>query len=203
MKPANPEQQVYFDMMRDLKTLIQLFDLQMSSPQVITNEILQRGKEKLHSLLSNVETIQQQRLMEQAESMKTGQTPPYVLIEELAGQYSRVLQIDLQISDEMPILAMPDQIFALIVRGLMVCAVKTQFGVQRKSCELTANAYSRFMILKFKDFSSESMTPKGKQVLEDQVAKLKQHAMKFGGDLSLNESIGRFRDYILIVPFAS
>lgn len=201
MKQGIPEQQIYFEMMRDLKTLIQLFDLQLNSPHVITNEILSRGKEKLHSVLHKVEVIQAQRNQESRPSLPQGQTPPYYLIEDIASQFDRSLSIEINVSDEIPPTAIPDDVFRHLIRGLFDCAMKTQFGLNQKTIEISASAHKKFMIIKFKDYSTQINPGISKEIIQEQISKLKSHAMNFGGDLSLNESIGRFRDYILKLPF--
>jgi light-regulated signal transduction histidine kinase (bacteriophytochrome) len=217
-----PAQKVFTDLQEELQIIVHLFEILTRSPEVVTKEILENAKRKVQAIIVRVKDVegllQKEDHSDEENSPKYaisqgGTLHPAMILDEVANEFTEQINTQMALyADEVKTLAIPDRDFEYVLKTLFESAVRTQSGMQNKTCEVSVSAKGDSMILQFKDF--------GRRIPEDIIPylfdgstkskeygggypfyRMKKLLMRARGQVKVLAGQSKFTTFMIKIPF--
>ncbi|MBT3783629.1 hypothetical protein HOF92_01560 [bacterium] len=191
LKKLEPEekldevQRTLRNLSKELQIVVKLFDLMTKSPEMVTRGLLLKAKQKVTRIFDKArETEKSLRRDDSLEELASdvGSMHPVMILDEVSRSFEQFIQTQLALyADDVTTLMIPDKDFEYVLRTLYNSAVRTQKGLNAKTCEISLSSAGKNMVLKFKDF--------GKSIPEEDIDHL------FDGSLTSQDYAGGYPFY--------
>ena len=213
---------VFQDLSNDLTVILKLFDIITYSPEVITNDLLNKTRAKVKSILKKVDDAKESIVNKslnlnitdgKLEVEPSSKRYPAQILEDIVKQYKDKLYTQTTLyNDEARKIKLNDRDFRYILTTLLESAKKTQNGIINKTCEISIASKYDSMVMLFKDFGRKIPPDVAQQMFTGEaftqdygggypMYRLKKLLNSVGGDIKINLNNPKFTVFSVNIPF--